>query len=95
MGSGHFRVPPRRPRGGPKQALVSSWSGGGGQNTGTPSEPKRRAAQYVRMSTEHQRYSTETNPTRLLVTLRIVESRSFAPIQTKAKAGFVSRDATV
>ena len=61
-----------------------SWSGGGDQNAGTPSEPKRRAAQYVRMSTEHQRYSTENQSDAIA---RYAENRGIEIVRTYSDEG--------
>lgn len=61
-----------------------SWSGGGDQNAGTPSEPKRRAAQYVRMSTEHQRYSTENQSDAIA---RYAEDRGIEIVRTYSDEG--------
>ena len=61
-----------------------SWSGGGDQNAGTPIEPKRRAAQYVRMSTEHQRYSTENQSDAIA---RYAENRGIEIVRTYSDEG--------
>ena len=49
-----------------------------------PSPPLRRAAEYVRMSTEHQKYSTENQSDAILA---YAASQGMEIVQTYADAG--------
>ena len=63
------------------------------ENIGTAVREPVPAAQYVRMSTEHQRYSTENQSDAILQYAVATASTSCGPTPTTARAGCASTDA--
>ena len=70
-GEGHFRGPPR----------VPGFLNLAGQAAGATSDRARRAAQYVRMSTEHQRFSISAQTAAIA---EYAEKHSYAVVATYA-----------
>lgn len=63
--------------------MVIDWSQPGGSSA-PPDRPKVRAAEYVRMSTEHQRYSTDNQAADIR---RYAERRGYEIVRTYADEG--------